>query len=172
MTSLDIRKFRNHPRPREVDAPRGCWHPQRWICGFRKIVIQTHGGNRNLLMSNDVIAPSKLPFRHRSPLPRPRDCQQLPAHRPVPILKACSSRSTPFRPPFHHSSPWDAFCVPPARGELRRGARACVPVDLRTNRTGKEGVYCVGDAACAALIPPAGVTVLMVGEFAYKAGLG
>jgi len=30
----------------------------------------------------------------------------------------------------------------------------------------------VGDAACAALIPPAGVTVLMVGEFAYKAGLG
>jgi len=38
--------------------------------------------------------------------------------------------------------------------------------------TGKEGLYCVGDAACAALIPPAGATVLRAGEFAYKAGLG
>ena len=174
----------NHPRPCVVDAPRGYWHPQRWICGFRKIVIQTHGGNRNLLVSNDVIDPSKLPFRHRSPLPRPRDCQQLPARRPVHHLPGYGpsldfspsswavrprlmsprvndnglprgglrvrpegwdvdrgdpgrdrlsvgfravwtrntmegprsgrrpsprSRSTPLRPPFHHSSPWDAF---------------------------------------------------------------
>ena len=49
-------------------------------------------------------------------------------------------------------------------------AKGSVPVDLRTNATSKEGVFCVGDA-CAALIPSAGVPIPKAGEFAYKAGL-
>ena len=41
---------------------------------FRKLLIG------DFLTSNNAIPPSKLPFRPRSPLPRPCDRQQLPAH--------------------------------------------------------------------------------------------